>query len=230
MSLLIKGSLLICTLFVVHFWIKQVMDAEESKQEMEESLETMNNSYTEIQMKISQARKYRHDIPKHLHIMEEAFLDNTDRKYCEDELLNTIACMKEEKCLEQNINLKIKFDLKEKEIFTKLHIEKVDFSGLVQNLLDNAIEECCRISEDSEREIVWAISHNSEGIKMQVENTCNNTEKIDFMTQKENKKVHGWGVKIIKETVNAAGGRIDYIKEGTGRICAEVFLPFVKFN
>ena len=57
MSLLIKGSLLICTLFVVHLWIKQVMDTEESNQEMEESLETMNNSYTEFQMKISQARK-----------------------------------------------------------------------------------------------------------------------------------------------------------------------------
>ena len=228
MSVLIKGSLLICALFVVHLWIKQVMDTEENNQKMEESLQTMNNSYTEFQGKISQARKYRHDIPKHLHIMEEAVSDNSDRKYCEEELLNTIACMKAEKCLEQNINLKISFDLKEKEILTKLPIEKVGFSGLVQNLLDNAIEECSRILETSEREIVWTISQTFEGIEMQVENTCNNTEKIDFVTQKEDKKAHGWGVKIIKETVNAAGGRIDYIKEGRDRICAEVFLPFVQ--
>ena len=228
MSLLIKGSLLICILFIVHIWIKQVMNTEENNHKLEESLETMNNSYMEFQSKISQARKYRHDIPKQIHIMEEAVSDDCERKYCEDGLLNTIACMKAEKCMGQNINLKINFDLKEKEIFTKLHIEKVDFSDLIQNLLDNAIEECCRIPEASERKIIWTVNQVSEGIKIQVINTCNNTENIDFVTKKADKSAHGWGVKIIKDTVNAAEGRIDYIKEGTDRICAEIFLPFVE--
>ena len=230
MSLLIKGSLLICTLFVVHLWIKQVIDTEENNQKMEESLKAMNNSYRESQGKISQARKYRHDIPKHLHMMEEAVSNISDRKYCDDELLNTIARMKVEKCLEQNIDLKIKFSLREKDIFTRLHIEKVDFNGLIQNLLDNAIEECCRIPKSSERKIVWMIEQTSEGIEIQVANNCNNTENIDFVSRKEDKKAHGWGVKIIKETVSKAGGSIDYIKEGIDRICAEVFLPFVKNN
>ena len=151
MSLLIKGSLFISILFVAHLWIKRVMDTEENNQKMKESLETINNSYTEVQGKISQARKYRHDIPKHLHMMEEVVSDNSDRKYCEDELLNIIACMKAEKCLEQNIDLKIKLSLIEKDILTKLPIEKVDFNALIQNLLDNAIEACCRIPESSER-------------------------------------------------------------------------------
>lgn len=228
MSLLIKGSLFISILFVAHLWIKQVMNTEENNQKMKESLETINNSYTEVQGKISQARKYRHDIPKHLHMMEEVVSDIADKKYCDDELLNTIAHMKAEKCLEQNIDLKIKLSLIEKDILTKLHIEKVDFNVLIQNLLDNAIEECCRIPESSERKIIWTIGQTPEGIKIEVANTCNNTEKIDFVTKKEDKKAHGWGVKIIKEIVNEAGGRIDYIKEGRNRICAEVFLPFVK--
>lgn len=228
MSLLIKGSLLISILFVAHLWIKRVIDTEENNQKMKESLETINNSYTEVQGKISQARKYRHDIPKHLHMMEEVVSDIADKKYCDDELLNTIAHMKAEKCLEQNIDLKIKLSLIEKDILTKLHIEKVDFNVLIQNLLDNAIEECCRIPESSERKIIWTIGQTPEGIKIEVANTCNNTEKIDFVTKKEDKKAHGWGVKIIKEIVNEAGGRIDYIKEGRNRICAEVFLPFVK--
>lgn len=228
MSLLIKGSLLISILFVAHLWIKRVIDTEENNQKMKESLETINNSYTEVQGKISQARKYRHDIPKHLHMMEEVVSDIADKKYCDDELLNTIAHMKAEKCLEQNIELKIKLSLIEKDILTKLHIEKVDFNVLIQNLLDNAIEECCRIPESSERKIIWTIGQTPEGIKIEVANTCNNTEKIDFVTKKEDKKAHGWGVKIIKEIVNEAGGRIDYIKEGRNRICAEVFLPFVK--
>lgn len=230
MSLLIKGSLLISILFVAHLWIKRVIDTEENNQKMKESLETINNSYTEVQGKISQARKYRHDIPKHLHMMEEVVSDIADKKYCDDELLNTIAHMKAEKCLEQNIDLKIKLSLIEKDILTKLHIEKVDFNVLIQNLLDNAIEECCCIPESSERKIIWTIGQTPEGIKIEVANTCNNTEKIDFVTKKEDKKAHGWGVKIIKEIVNEAGGRIDYIKEGRNRICAEVFLPFVKWS
>lgn len=223
-----KMIFLFLILLGIQFWIKKVLNIEKDNKKIENTLKIMEQSYTELQEQIDAVRKYRHDIPKHLHIMEEAVSDNSDRKYCEDELLNTIACIKAEKCLEQNINLKIGFDLKEKEILTKLPIEKVDFSGLVQNLLDNATEECSRIPETFEREIVWTISQTSEGIEMQVENTCNNTEKIDFVTQKEDKKAHGWGVKIIKETVNAAGGRIDYIKEGRDRICAEVFLPFVQ--
>ena len=230
MGLLIRGSLLLVTLLAIHLWIKQVMDTEERNQKMEESLEAMDHSCAEFQGKISQARKYRHDIPKHLHMIEEVVSEIHDGKYCNDELLNTIACMETKKCLEQNINLKINLSVKEQNILTKLHMERVDLSGLIQNLLDNAIEECCRIPEYSKREIVWMLSQTSKGIKIQVTNTCSNIESIDFVTQKEDKKAHGWGVKIIKEIVRAAGGRIDYIKEEENRICAEVFLPFVKNN
>ena len=81
--------------------------------------------------------------------------------------------------------------------------------------------------EVSKREIVWTIGQACDGIKIQVENTCNHAESIDFLSQKEDKKKHGWGVKIIKEIVNAAGGRITYIKEGTDKIRAEVFLPYI---
>ena len=35
-------------------------------------------------------------------------------------------------------------------------------------------------------------------------------------------------LKIIKETVAATGGRIDYIKAGTNQIHVEVFMPFAK--
>ena len=48
------------------------------------------------------------------------------------------------------------------------------------------------------------------------------------LLSKEDKKSHGWGVKIIKETVAATGGRIDYIKAGTNQIHVEVFMPFAK--
>lgn len=154
MGVLVKTSLFICILWGIHIWIKQVIDTEENNQKMEETLENMNHSYVEFQGKINQARKYRHDIPKHLHMMEQAVSDIIDDEYSVDAMLNAIACVTEEKCQEYNIQININLAIKEREIFDKLNIEKVDLSGLLQNLLDNAIEECCRISEDFERKIL----------------------------------------------------------------------------
>lgn len=133
----------------------------------------------------------------------------------------------EEKCQEYNIQIKINLAIKESEIFDKLNIEKVDLSGLLQNLLDNAIEECCRISEDFERKILWTMNTTEYGVKIRVENTCCNIKNIDFITKKEDKNAHGWGVRIIKEVVQKAGGNINYTKEEGDNICAEVFLPFI---
>lgn len=101
------------------------------------------------------------------------------------------------------------------------------FQDWFQNLLDNAIEECCRISEDFERKILWTMNTTEYGVKIRVENTCYNIKNIDFITKKEDKNAHGWGVRIIKEVVQKAGGNINYTKEEGNNICAEVFLPFI---
>lgn len=226
MSLLIKGSLFICILFAVHLWIKQVMDTEEHNEKMKESLETINNSYADFEGKVSKARKYRHDIPKHLHMMEEAVLDTAENRFCADDMLNTIAHMKKEKCQENDITIQIELCVEKKEFLDELNITRVDLSAVIQNLLDNAIEECCRIPEYSERNIIWNLMQGQRGLEMQVINTCNDTESIDFNTKKEDKNAHGWGVKIIREVVGASGGKVEYVKEGTNRICAKVCIPF----
>ena len=228
MGLLIRGSLLLFIFLMTHLWIKAVMDIEENNQRMEESIEAIQQSYTEFQGKINEARKYRHDIPKHLHMMEEAVSGSCDNQYCSDDMLNTIACMKEEICREYDISIKIDININKNGFLDHLNMEKVDISGIIQNLLDNAIEECCRISEKSEREIVWIIDETSDGMKLQIENTCSNVESIDFITKKEDKEAHGWGVKIIKETIRASGGTVEYIAKDTNIICADVFIPFRK--
>ena len=51
---------------------------------------------------------------------------------------------------------------------------------MIQNLLDNAIEENCRITDLEEREIKWTILQADLGLKMQIENTCLDIDKIDF--------------------------------------------------
>ena len=123
MGVLVKTSLFICILWGIHIWIKQVIDTEENNQKMEETLENMNHSYVEFQGKINQARKYRHDIPKHLHMMEQAVSDIIDDEYSVDTMLNAISCVTKEKCQEYNIQININLAIKEREIFDKLNID-----------------------------------------------------------------------------------------------------------
>ena len=62
---------------------------------------------------------------------------------------------------------------------------------------------------------------------MQVINTCKNVKDNDFNTKKEDKNAHGWGVKIIREAISTSGGDMEYTKEGTNKICAKIFIPFL---
>ena len=66
-----KALFLFLILLGIRLWIKKVLDIEKDNKKIETTLEIMNQSYTELQEQIDAARKYRHDIPKHLHIMEE---------------------------------------------------------------------------------------------------------------------------------------------------------------
>ena len=49
----------------------------------------------------------------------------------------------------------------------------------------------------------------------------------DDLKKKEDKKAHGWGVRIIKEVVQKAGGYLNYTIDVGIIICADVFLPFI---
>ena len=181
-------------LLFIHMWVKEVLREEENNEKRKEGLLSIISTDGELQKQIDIIRKYRHDIPKHIHMMEETIdRDIMEKRFCDNELLNAVAKIKEAECRQKNISIKIDFKL-EKDAIEKINLSAIKVSGLIQNLLDNAIEENCRIT--------------------------------DFETKKEEKELHGWGVKIIKEIVDEAQGTIQYIKEQNNRLKVIVFLPF----
>lgn len=213
-------------LLFVHMWVKEVLREEKNNKKRKEGLLSITSTDGELQKQIDIIRKYRHDIPKHIHMMEETIdKEVLEKRFCDNELLNTITKMKEEECQQKNISIKIDFKL-EKDAIEKINLSAIKISGLIQNLLDNAIEENCRISDLKEREIKWTILQDDLGVKMQIENECFNIDKINFETKKKDKELHGWGVKIIKETIEEAHGTIQYIKEQNNRLKVIIFLPF----
>ena len=167
-------------LLFIHMWVKEVLREEENNEKRKEGLLSIISTDGELQKQIDIIRKYRHDIPKHIHMMEEAIdRDIMEKRFCDNELLNAVAKIKEAECQQKNISIKIDFKL-EKDAVEKINLSAIKVSGLVQNLLDNAIEENCRITDLKEREIKWTILQEDFGVKMQIENRCSDIDKIDF--------------------------------------------------
>ena len=175
-------------LLFIHMWVKEVLREEENNEKRKEGLLSIISTDGELQKQIDIIRKYRHDIPKHIHMMEEAIdRDIMEKRFCDNELLNAVAKIKEAECQQKNISIKIDFKL-EKDAVEKINLSAIKVSGLVQNLLDNAIEENCRITDLKEREIKWTILQEDFGVKMQIENRCSDIDKIDFETKKTEKE------------------------------------------
>ena len=62
-------------------------------------------------------------------------------------------------------------------------------------------------------------------MEISLKNTCDNKIPVDFQTRKKRKEEHGFGIKIIREIVNKANGKIRY-SSGEGFLTANVFLPY----
>ena len=174
-------------LLFIHMWVKEVLREEENNEKRKEGLLSIISTDGELQKQIDIIRKYRHDIPKHIHMMEEAIdRDIMEKRFCDNELLNAVAKIKEAECQQKNISIKIDFKL-EKDAVEKINLSAIKVSGLVQNLLDNAIEENCRITDLKEREIKWTILQEDFGVKMQIENRCSDIDKMILKQRKQRK-------------------------------------------
>lgn len=84
--------------------------------------------------------------------------------------------------------------------------------SLFGNLLDNAIEACERM-KGGDRWIQIQISRQKEILNIEISNSI---EKVpeekneEFISSKENKKLHGYGMKSVRRIVERYTGEIFY--------------------
>ena len=102
-------------------------------------------------------------------------------------------------------------------------MDDVDICSVVGNVLDNAIEAELKETEDK-REIELYIFWDGQDCVLRVKNyiskavLCNNPE---LNTSKTDKKYHGLGTSIIKDTVEKYNGTVDMYEEND-MFCCEV--------
>ncbi len=185
----------------------------------------------------NQLRSIRHDIKNNLNIIanlindghyEEALqyieeYENVDlsRKtyvYTNDAALNALLHSKYKICDDNNIKLTCIVD---KYISG---YKTIDLCKIVYNLLDNAIEYECTLSE--ERYIYISIKQQDEYIYVCVKNrikesVLNNNPKL--ISTKNDKINHGQGSKIVSNIIKRRDGTCEYSEDNNYFICVCIF-------
>lgn len=226
--------------FAVSFWMKNIYRLEEENQQLQMYISAMEDFYQEIKDKIDATRKYRHDLAKHIQMMEQILVtyqggqdvsesveklrteyhQMEDSEYCNHELINAICQIKEKECKIK----KIRFQAEILSI-SALPISEMDMVGLLQNLLDNAIEACERQNDSEKKEIFLKMKEINSRLEIHLYNTYDKSILLNFQTTKKNREEHGFGVRIIREIVNMAQGELQYISDDDYLI-AYVVLPY----
>ncbi len=106
-------------------------------------------------------------------------------------------------------------------------MDPMDISALFGNALDNAIEGAEQLENEEERLIHLTLDRQKNFVRIHVENRFNG--KIRFyhnlpLTNKEDKKIHGYGVKSMKQISEKYGGTL-YTEAQDGWFKLSILIP-----
>lgn len=206
--------------------------------ELKEETEHMRKQDAEIKSLHQNVRQLKHDMKNHFMVIASYLNEenyemakeytseilgklNAMHSYVEtgNSLLNHILNEKLEYAKKQGISVKAEI---ENLAFARL--KSIDFSALLSNLLDNAIEASVK-EESPEIQILIGQSRGYETICVKNRITESVlTKNPDLVSTKEDPAGHGIGVSKIKTIVEDCGGMYDFYEE-EGFFCVKVFIP-----
>ena len=175
------------------------------------------NYFSELKENETELRKIKHDISGCLKTMKEIIYTEKDTEkaqhffdelsmtlgnittgfYCKNSLINAIIISKSKICDKQGIRLSAEIKIPE-----ALNISDTDICRILVNMLDNAIE--ANEKEDKNKFIDLSIKENDGFIYLSTRNPFSG-ENIGSTT-KENKKEHGYGLRILNDIAQKYNG------------------------
>ena len=106
-------------------------------------------------------------------------------------------------------------------------MEVADICNIFGNALENAIESVLRIEDKEKRLIHVTVSQLNDFVMIRIENYYEGDlimEGEDYLTTKENKKNHGYGIKSIKYTADRYDGAV-YINTDNNWFDIKIAIP-----
>lgn len=206
--------------------------------ELKSSAEKIMKQDDEIRILHENVRQIKHNMKNHLMVIASylnsaehdsakeytsQILDklNTAHSYVEtgNSLMNHILNEKLNKAREAGISVKAEI-----ENLTFAKMKSIDFSAMLSNILDNAIEAC---KNEMSPEINVIISARRGYDTVLVKNKITDSvlgKNPDLATEKADKERHGIGVSQIKGIVEKYDGLCDFYEED-GFFCVCAFIP-----
>lgn len=188
--------------------------------------ELLYKNYNKTEKYIEETKRIWHDIDRHFSVisslagngeyvelkryLEQAGYDfkKTKEAYlCENKLINAILTEKISEARGRGIEVKFTGNLPD-----KLNIHGNDLCSLLVNMLDNAIEACGKIPEGNEKKIDISVRMKNDFIYFGVSNSSLVAPDMageEFVTSKEDKTKHGYGISIMRRIARKYDGAFD---------------------
>lgn len=194
---------------------------------LDEQIKNQYNHYIELEKYYSEIFRIKHDMNNHNNIIsvllqnsEYDELKNYMNKYnknitnldndvliCKNKIIDAICLSKKNICKEKGIN--IKFDIKIPEIIS---IDDLDLCVIYGNILDNAIEACNRMKDQSREKFIDIKSNILRGyLTIKIVNSKDGVSikrNGKFITLKKDKKNHGIGLYSVQKSVDKYNGQV----------------------
>ena len=223
---LVSMSVVIAVLiFLMILWVKnRILQEENNTLVMEEQLQ--HQKYCEMVEVMEQNRELIHDTKHHFLVVQE-YLKNEEyenlQKYIKqisDEFQRTVPkvytgikildfILEQKRVVAQKSGIRYEIDTM---LLTGIPTTEQETCALFGNLLDNAIEACCLV-ETEEKWIEIQINQSNQLLSIEVLNTfeipCIRKQGV-FETIKEERSVHGYGIKSMRRIVDKHQGLITY--------------------
>lgn len=235
-------NLLIITIVAVNIIIFYMIDSISVKNNQQKELELLkiqeqyNHQYIEnAGQQYDSIRKIRHDLKDQLSVVYTMIADGHCKeamKYIERNVniisVNESVVNTDNYVVNAIINSKfavadaVGIRTKCSSIKDFNGIDDTDLLHILSNALDNAITGCTAISDDSEKFISLDISRTTDIYRIVIKNTIKESvlsKNPNLKTTKSDLGKHGWGTKIIRETVDKYQGRCEFYESDNVFTC-----------
>lgn len=226
--------------FLIYYVVSRLISEQNKTLELTErnhQLTMQALQYENLQERITEARRAKHDVRHHIALMQEYLAggdldalqeylkeygdrlpDDSLIRYCENIVANTVLLYFAQQAKNNDIDYIVKADIP-----ADIPISDTDISVLFGNLLENAVDACRQERHSDKKIIVRAYAANG-ALCITVDNTYNGTLKYnaDGTVASTKHSGSGLGTRSIKSIAEAYGG-ICRFEVKNGMFCASVF-------